>query len=81
MIAQRGYAVWAGWGGTVLFLVSWLAIARISVLSFPLWIGLMLSGAILCFYGGARRSKWFLVPGFAAVVVTAGVLAGVYLAG
>ena len=81
MIAQWADAVWAGWGGTALFLASWLMISRISAFSFLLWIGLMLLGAIMCFYGGARRSKWFLVPGFAAVIVTAGVLVGVYRGG
>ena len=81
MIAQRADAVWAGWGGTALFLASWLMIARISAFSFLLWIGLMSLGAIMCFYGGARRSKWFLVPGFAALIVTAGVLVSVYRGG
>jgi hypothetical protein len=56
-------------------------ISRISAFSFLLWIGLMSLGAIMCFYGGARRSKGFLVPGFAAVIVTAGVLVGVYRGG
>ena len=81
MIAQRADAVWAGWSGTALFLASWLMIARISAFSFLLWIGLMSLGAIMCFYGGARRSRWFLVPGFASVIVTAGVLVSVYRGG
>jgi hypothetical protein len=81
MIALRADAMWAGWGGTALFLASWLLIARISAFSFLLWIGLMSLGAIMCFYGGARRSKWFYLPGSAAVIVTAGVLIAVYRGG
>ena len=81
MTVQRADAAWAGWGGTALFLVSWLMISLISAFSLLLWIGLMLLGAIMCFYGGARRSKWFLVPGFAAVIVAAGVLVAVYRGG
>jgi hypothetical protein len=67
--------------GALLFLASWLMTARISAFSFPLWIGLMLLGALMCFYGALRRSKWFLFPGFAAVIVTAGVLVAVYRGG
>lgn len=74
MIAQRADALWSGWGGTVLFVMCWLLISRISAVSFPLWIGLMLLGAAMCFYGGVRRTKWFLIPGVVALVVTAGVV-------
>jgi len=81
MIAQRADAMWAGWGGTVLFIASWLMISRITALSFPLWIGLMSLGAVMCFYGGLRRSRWFFLPGFAAMIVTAGVLVAVYRRG
>jgi hypothetical protein len=38
-------------------------------------------GAVMCFYGGVRRSKWFFLPSFAAVIVTAGVLFAVYRGG
>lgn len=69
---------WAGWGGTALFIASWLMISYISAFSFPLWIGLMSLGAVMCFYGGLRRSRWFFLPGFAAVIVTVGVLVAVY---
>lgn len=78
MIVQRTDAMWAGWGGTVVFLGSWLMISRISAFSFSLWIGLMLLGALMCFYAGLRRNRWFFLPGFAAVIVTAGVLVAVY---
>ena len=78
MIIQHAKANWAGWGGTTLFLASWLLISRISAYSFLLWVGLMSIGAILCFYGGVRRSKWFLIPCFAAVIVIAGVLVAVH---
>ena len=81
MIAQRANALWAGWGGTALFLASWLMISRISAFSFLLWVGLMSSGAAMCFYGGACRSKWFYFPAFVAVIVTAGVLIAVYHGG
>jgi hypothetical protein len=74
MIAQRADALWSGWCGTALFVLCWLMISRISALSFPLWIGLMLLGAALCFYGGMRRTKWFLIPGFVALAVTAGII-------
>jgi hypothetical protein len=57
MIAQRADALWAGCGGTALFLACWLMISRISAFSFLLWVGLMLSGAGMCFYGGVCRSK------------------------
>ena len=62
MTAQRPDALWVGWGGTALFLATWLLIASISALSFPLWIGLMLLGTVMCFYGGLRRSRWFFLP-------------------
>ena len=81
MIAQRAGALWAGWGGTVLFLASWLMISRISALSFLLWVGLMSLAAVICFYGGVRRSKWFFLPSLAAVIVTVGVLVAVYRGG
>ena len=81
MIARRAAALWTGLGGTVLFLVSWLMTARISAFSLPLWIGLMSLGAVMCFYGGLRRSGWFFLPSFAAVIVTAGVLVAVYRGG
>ena len=77
MTAQRPDALWVGWGGTALFLATWLLIASISALSFPLWIGLMLLGAVLCFYGGLRRSRWFFLPSFFALMITAGVLVSV----
>jgi hypothetical protein len=75
--AQRADALWAGWGGTTLFLASWLLIASISAFSFTLWIGLMLLGAVMCFYAGLRRSKWFFLPSFFALMITAGVLLSV----
>jgi hypothetical protein len=74
MIAQRADALWSGWCGTALFVLCWLMISRISALSFSLWIGLMLLGAALCFYGGMRRTKWFLIPAFVALAVTAGII-------
>ena len=77
MIARRSDALWIGWGGTIVFLCSWLLIARISALSFLLWAGLMVLGAVMCFYGGVQRSKWFFLPGCVAVVVMAGVLLAV----
>jgi hypothetical protein len=46
--------------------------------SFPRWIGLMLLGAVLCFYGGLRRSRWFFLPSVAAVLIMAGILVSVY---
>jgi hypothetical protein len=78
MTAQRPDALWVGWGGTALFLATWLLIASISALSFPLWIGLMLLGAVMCFYGGLCRSRWFFLPSFFAVIITAGVLVSVH---
>lgn len=78
MFGQRSNALWVGAGGTTLFLASWLLIASISAFSFPLWIGLMLLGAVMCFYGGLRRSRWFFLPSFAAVLITAGILVSVY---
>jgi hypothetical protein len=81
MIARRADALWAGWGGTVLFLACWLTISRISAFSFLVWIGLMSLGAVMCFYGGVCRSKWFFFPGFAAMIVIAGVLVAVYRGG
>ncbi len=81
MISQRAGSLWAGWGGSALFLACWLMISRISAFSFPLWVGLMSLGAAMCLYGGVRRSKWFLFPGFAAVLVTAGVVVAVYRGG
>jgi hypothetical protein len=77
MAAQRADALWVGWGGTALFLASWLLIGSISAFSFPLWIGLMLLGAVLCFYSGIRRSRWFFLPSFFALIITAGVLVSV----
>jgi hypothetical protein len=71
----------AGWAGTALFLACWLMISRISAFSFPLWVGLMLLGAAMCFYGGLCRSKWFLLPGFAAALVTVGVTVAIYRGG
>jgi hypothetical protein len=68
-------------GGTVLFIASWLMIWRISAFSFPLWIELMSLGAVMCFYAGLRRSRWFFLPGFAAVIVTVSVLLAVYRGG
>lgn len=81
MINQRSDALWAGWGGTALFLASWLMISRITALSLLLWAGLMSLGAVMCFYGGICRSKWFFLPSFAAVIVTTGVLVAVYHGG
>jgi hypothetical protein len=81
MISQRAGTLWAGWGGTALFLASWLMIRRISTFSVTLWVGMMSLGAVMCFYGGVRRSKWFLLPAFAAVLVIAGVFAAVYRGG
>jgi hypothetical protein len=81
MIAQREDALWAGRGGTALFLACWLLISRISAFSFPLWVGLMSLGAVMCFYGGVRRSRWFFLPSFAAMIVTAGVLVAAYRGG
>ncbi len=74
MTVQRAHALWSGWSGTVLFVFFWLMISRISILSFPLWVGLMLLTAVMCFYAGARRTCWFLLPGFAALIVTGGVV-------
>jgi hypothetical protein len=78
MAAQRPDGLWVGWGGTTLFLASWLLIASISAFSFPLWIGLMLLGAVMCFYGALRRSRWFFLPSVAAVLIMAGILVSVY---
>lgn len=78
MIAQRPAALRAGWGGTTLFLACWLMISRISAFSLLLWVGLMSLGAIMCIYAGVCRTKWFFLPGFAAVIVTAGVLFAIY---
>jgi len=75
MTAQRPDALWVGWGGTALFLGTWLLIASISALSFPLWIGLMLLGAVMCFYGGLCRGwptfTFFVKVGTARSDVTA----------
>jgi hypothetical protein len=81
MIAQRPDALWVGWGGTTVFLACWLLISRLSAFSFLMWVGLMSLGAIMCFYAGVCRNKWFFFPGFAAVIVTAGVLVAVYRGG
>jgi hypothetical protein len=81
MISQRTVALRAGWGGAALFLASWLMINRISAFSVTLWVGLMTLGALMCFYAGVLRSKWFLLPAFAAVLVIAGVFAAVYVGG
>jgi hypothetical protein len=57
---------------------TWLMIASIIAFSLPLWIGLMLLGVVMCFYGGLRRSRWFFLPSFAALLITAGILVSVY---
>ena len=81
MTTQRANVLWTGWGGTALFLVSWLMISPISAHSFVLWVGLMSLGAVMCFYAGVCRSRWFFLPSFAAVIVTAGVAVAVYRGG
>jgi hypothetical protein len=81
MTARRADALWAGWGGTVLFLTCSLMISRISAFSLLLWVGLMSLGAVMCFYAGVWRSKWFFSPGFVTVIVIAGVLVAVYRGG
>jgi hypothetical protein len=73
VIGQKEGAVWAGWGGTALFLICWLTVWWISSFSLFLWAGLMCLGAIMCFYGGVYRSRWFFLPGLLAVVVAIGV--------
>jgi hypothetical protein len=81
MISQRAWHALAGWGGTALFLATWLMIDRIGGFSVMLWVGLMSLGAVMCFYGGVRRSKCFFLPAFAAVLVMAGVFAAVFRGG
>jgi hypothetical protein len=81
MIAQRPDALWAGWGGTAVFLCCWVTISWISSFSLLLWVGLMSLGAVMCFYGGVCRSKWFFFVGIAAMIVTTGVLVSVYRGG
>jgi hypothetical protein len=81
MIARRPDALWAGWGGTALFVACWLLISWISAFSFLLWVGLMSLGAAMCFYGAICRSKWFFFSAFAAVIVMTGVLVAVYRGG
>lgn len=78
MTIQKTNAMWAGWSGTAVFMVSWLLISHISSFSFPLWIGLMLLGAVLCFYGGIRCNKWFFLPSGVAITVLIGVLVAVF---
>src|ERR1035438_9024885 len=60
MIPLRTGALWAGWSGTLLFIICWPLIRWTATFSFLLWLGLMLLGAILCVVGGIYRSKWFL---------------------
>jgi hypothetical protein len=81
MTSQRIGTLWAGWGGTALFLACWVMISRISAFSVTLWVALMSLGGVIWFYGGLRRSKWFLIPAFAAVLVMSGVVAAVYRGG
>jgi hypothetical protein len=69
MIAWKAYAQWIGWGGTTLFLASWLCIDWISTLSFLLCIALMLGGGALCVIGAIFRSRWFLLPAVCAILV------------
>ncbi len=53
MIAQGIDGLWSGWGGTAVFILCWLLISRISAISFPLWVGLMLlaGGAYVPVFG------------------------------
>jgi hypothetical protein len=64
-----------------LVLASGLTISWISALSFLVWVSLMSLGAVMCFYVGDCRSKWLLLPGFAAEIVTTGALVAVYRGG
>jgi hypothetical protein len=59
MIAQRVDALWAGWGGTALFLASWLVISRISAFSFLLWLGLMSLGTVMFSTGASVVARGF----------------------
>ncbi len=68
----QGRALWAGWAGTALSIVSWLAMWWISAVSFGLWVALMAGGAGLCGYGAVRRSRWFWGPAILTILTTAG---------
>jgi len=61
-----------------LFIASWLMIEKVSSVSFLLWLVLMLTGAVMCFYAGLCRSRWFLLPSLAAMIVVVGVLVAVF---
>jgi hypothetical protein len=59
-----------------LLLVCWIKAPWINSRSFRLWAGLMCVSAIMCFYGAISRSKWFLCPGFAAILSVVGTFLG-----
>lgn len=73
MMNRRKRAQLAGWLGTILFVSSWLAVWRITSLSFLLWVALMGGSSVLCFYGAMFRTKWFFVPAVSAIIVLVGV--------
>ena len=69
-------ALWFGWIGTAMLVVGWPLIRWTSTYSFAVWLGLMATASALSFVGGIWRSRWFLLPGFVAIVVTIGTLLG-----
>lgn len=73
---RKNYERWAGWSGTVLLITCWPLIGWTDKSTFVVWLGLMMLSATLCFVGVAYRSKWFLLPGVFATIVTIGTLAG-----
>lgn len=73
-MSVRSKALWTGWVGTALSMASWLAIGSLSSRVVAFWVAMMAAGAVMCVYGAVRRSRWFLVPAIATLLITAGVI-------
>jgi hypothetical protein len=69
---RRERALLAGWLGTILLISFYVAIGRITALSFLLWVALMGGSCVLCFYGAVYRTKWFFVPAVCAIIAVVG---------
>ena len=53
---------------------SWLAIESLRSRVVALWMAMMAAGAVLCVDGAVRRSRRFLVPAIATLLITAGAI-------